>query len=259
MLLIIALGAFVGFFVGLTSVGSGSILTPVLYLDFPGVLSKLDIVGTSTTYGTITKFVASARAYMTKSLNSNYALMISITGVPTAAIGAFYTTTLISSNLFAPTLAIILIVVAMLMIIDVKKKATAADPNVTKKLRIKGLIVGAYVGLIAGLTGVSTGSLLVASLIIFMKFSPRTAVTMAVFEGGIILFAATIVQLYLGHVDFLFTGLLVIGGIPAILVGRHFKDKINQKLLTYGIAGLIIFESARTLAQYFWGKEFFIV
>ena len=47
------------------------------------------------------------------------------------------------------------------------------------------------------MTGISTGSLLVASLIIILGFKPHTAVNVAIFEGGIILLAATITQLYL--------------------------------------------------------------
>jgi len=259
---VIALGALVGFLVGLTSVGSGSILTPILYLDFSSSLSTLFVVGTSTTEGTITKFIASARNYLRNTLRKDYAFIIAITGVPTAAVGAFFSADLITWNLFQPILAAVLIAVAIAIIYDAKfrnkkneKKLT--DPKMDSRLKVKGMAVGLVVGLIAGFTGVSTGSLLVASLIVFMGFSPRTAVTIAVFEGGIILLAATIVQLYLGHVNFLFTGLLVLGGIPAILVGSHFKDRVNQRLLGYGVAGLIIFESARTLSQFFWGKKFF--
>lgn len=260
MLLLLGLGAFIGLLVGLTSVGSGALLTPILLLDFSSVVTGAAVVGTSTVYGTVTKIVASAKNFWKRQINSGYAFFIAITGVPTAAIGAFFTTAIINSNLFSPLLAALLIVLAFLIIYDtkIKEKTVKNDPKMDRKLRLKGMFVGLYVGLIAGLTSVSTGSLMVASLILFMRFKPHTAVNIAIFEGGIILLAASVVQTYLGNVNFLAAGLLIIGGIPTILIGNYYKDKVNARLLSYGVAGLILLESARTISQYLWGKKFFI-
>jgi uncharacterized protein len=256
------LGAIIGVLVGMTSVGSGALLTPILTLDYGNFISKAVVVGVSSTEGTITKFVASFRNYIKKSLNGGYALMIAITGVPLAVVGAFFTGTIVTWNLFNPILAVVLVIAALSIIINFKfmdKKKINTDPKMTWNLRVRGMIVGVVVGFIAGMTGVSTGSLLVSLLIIALGFPPRTAVTIAVFEGGIILLAAALAQIYLGHINWLFTGLLILGGIPGILIGSHFKDKINQRLLGYGVAGVIIFESARTLSQFFFGKSFFFV
>lgn len=256
---IIALGLVVGAIVGLTSVGSGALMTPILYLDFAGVLAHNLVVGTATAQGTITKFVASARNYLRGKLRPDYTFMIAITGVPLAVVGAFFSSSFVSYNLFAPFLALVLLFVGIGIILQLraKKMNHAEDPKLTPRLKRKGMLVGMGVGLIAGLTGVATGSLLVSSLIILLKFPNKTAVTIAIFEGGLILLAATATQLYLGHVDLTFTMLLIVGGVPGILFGSHFKDKIDQKILGYGIAGVIILESARTLSSFLFGKSFF--
>ncbi len=219
-------GAFIGLLVGMTSAGSGALLAPILLLDFNSVVGKPFVVGTATTYGTITKFVGSARNYLTRSLKSSYVLMIAATGVPTAAIGAFYSSALITWNLFSPLLAIALIVVALLIVLGqkLKKAKSYVDPEMNRNVRIKEMAIGLYIGPIGSFTGVSTGSLLAASLIVLLKFSPRTAVTIAVFEEGVILLAATAVQLYLGHVNFPVTGLLALGRIPGILIGSHLGE-----------------------------------
>ncbi|MDE1860671.1 MAG: sulfite exporter TauE/SafE family protein [Candidatus Micrarchaeota archaeon] len=257
---IIALGFVVGALVGLTSVGSGALMTPILLLDFGGLVGKTFVVGTATTQGTVTKFFGSLQNYFKKSLRPNYLFMISITGVPLAAIGAFYSSAIISWNLFPPLLAAVLLAVAVLMIYQFRMRRVVhtKDPEMGRSLRIKGLAVGVVVGLIAGLTGVSTGSVLVSALIILLKFPSRTAVSVAIFEGGLILLAATITQLYLGHVNLPFAGLLILGGVPGILLGGHFKFRVNQRLLGYGIAGVIILEASRTLSSFFFGKSFFV-
>ena len=91
MIDLLRLGLVVGTIVGLTSVGSGALMTPILYLDFSRVLTHAQAVGTATTQGTVTKIVASIRNYMKKSLKSGYAFMIAIGGVPAAVVGAFLT------------------------------------------------------------------------------------------------------------------------------------------------------------------------
>lgn len=256
---ILALGLFVGVIVGLTSVGSGALMTPILYLDFSGALAKSLVVGTASAQGTITKFVASARNYYRKKLKPDYAFMIAITGVPFAVIGALFSSAFIAFNLFSPLLALVLLAVGVLIIAQQKggKINHVEDPKMTIQLKRKGWGIGIVIGLIAGLTGIATGSLLVSSLMLILKFPNRTAVSIAIFEGGLILFAAAATQFYLGHIDFIFTGLLLLGGIPGILIGSHYKDRVNQKLLGYGIAGVIIFESLRTISSFLTGKSFF--
>ncbi len=255
---IITLGFVVGFIVGLTSVGSGALMTPILLLDFSGIVGKAFIVGTSSTYGTVSKAFGSIQNYMSGKFRSGYMFIIATTGVPLAVVGAFYSSALISWNFFSPIIAVLLIVVASVILIQSRfEKFSGRDPKIDGKLRIKGAIIGIIVGLIAGFTGVSTGSLLVACLIIIMKFPNHSAVNIAILEGGLILLAATLTQIFLGHVNYLFTGILLIGGIPGILIGGRFKYRFDQKKLGYLIAAVIIFESARTLSSFFLGKSFF--
>ena len=256
---VLALGLGIGIIVGLTSVGSGALMTPILYLDFSSALARNLVVGTASAQGTIIKFAASARNYYRKKLRPDYAFMIAITGVPFAVIGALFSTSFITFNLFSPLLALVLLAVGVLIIVQQKasKISHTEDPKMTVKLKRKGWAIGIVIGLIAGLTGVATGSLLVSSLMLILKFPNRTAVSIAIFEGGLILFAAAATQFYLGHIDIAFTGILLLGGIPGVLIGSHYKDRINQKLLGYGIAGVIIFESARTISAFLTGKSFF--
>lgn len=257
---LIILGLVVGVLVGLTSVGSGALMTPILLLDFSSVLTKTLVVGTSTTQGTISKMIASIRNYRQKALQLKYVFLTAITGVPLAAIGAFYSKSLVSSTLFSPFLAAVLLIVGILMISNLRLKHSfaAKDPEMTTLLRIKGMVVGAIVGLIAGLTGVSTGSVLVSSLIMLLKFPSKTAVGLAVFEGSLILLAATVAQLYLGNVSLAFTAFLLVGAIPGILIGSHYKDKIDGRKLGYLIASVIILEAAQTLSNFFFPHAFFI-
>ncbi len=256
---ILILGFVVSLLVGLTSVGSGALMTPILLLDFSSIVPRLFVVGTSTTQGTVVKFVGSARNYLRKAIKMEYAFIVAITGVPLGIVGAYYSAAFVTWPYFSPALAALLLAVAILILVLTKKNILnhKTNPKVDLRLRLKGAAIGAVVGVIAGLTGISTGSLLVASLMLLMKFPNRMAVGIAVFEGGLILFGATVVQLLLGHVDLTVTGLLIAGGIPGILIGSHFKDRANQTLLGYLIAAVIILESLRTLTSFFFGVTFF--
>lgn len=261
MLGLIVLGFVVSLLVGMTSVGSGALMTPILYLDYSSVISHSMAIGTSATQGSITKSVGSLHNWLRKSLYSTYAFTIALTGVPFAIIGAFLTKTATSYATFQLFVGAILIIAAAVVIFQAsiyKRSQSGADPKVDLKFRIKGAIIGTYVGLIAGVTGISTGSLAISSILLFMKMKPHTAVDLAIFEGFIILLAATVVQIYLGNVNLPITGLLAAGGIPGIIIGSRLKGRLNTSTLTYIIAAVIIFESLRIITNYFFPNRFFI-
>lgn len=259
---LVMLGFIVSLIAGLTSVGSGALMTPILYLDFSSVISHTIAVGTSTTQGSIVKFFGSLRNYIKRTIKTNYAFIMAATGVPLAIAGAFLTKIATSYSSFQLFLAAVFVIAAASIIIQVKltgkKKDIGNDSPMDKKMRIKGMIIGAYVGLIAGMTGISTGSLAIASILIFMNLKPHTAVDVAIFEGFIILLAATITQICLGNVSFLVTLLLIIGGIPGILIGSSLKSKFNPRLLIYAVCAVILLESIRIILNYFLPNKFFI-
>ena len=261
MIGLVALGFVVSLLVGLTSVGSGALMTPILYLDYSGIISHSIAIGTSATQGSITKSIGSLHNWLRKSLYSTYAFTIAITGVPFAVIGAFLTKTATSYAAFQLLMAAILIIAAALVIFQAsiyRKSKVKKDPRIDAKFRIKAATIGIYIGLIAGVTGISTGSLAIASILLFLDMQPHTAVDLAIFEGFIILLAATIVQVSLGNVSLPITGLLVLGGIPGIIVGSRLKGRLNTTTLTYLIAAVIIFESARIIINYLFPKAFLI-
>ena len=256
-----ALGFIVSLLVGLTSVGSGALITPILYLDYGSIISHSVAIGTSATQGSITKSVGSLHNYLRKSLYSAYAFTIAITGVPFAVVGAFLTKSATSYTAFQLFMAAILIIAAALVIFQAaiyKNSEGKKDPKIDTKFRIKGAIIGIYIGLIAGITGIATGSLAIASILLFLEMRPHTAVDLAIFEGFIILLAATLVQIFLGNVSLPVTGLLVLGGIPGIVVGSRLKGRFNTRTLTYLIATVIIIESIRIIANYFFPNAFLI-
>ena len=258
---LVILGFVVSMLVGMTSVGSGALMTPILYLDYSSVISHSVAIGTSATQGSITKLAGSLHNWMRKSLYSTYAFTIAVTGVPFAIIGAFMTKTATSYATFQLFIGAILIIAAAVVIFQAaiyKRSEKGSDPQVDRRFRVKGAIIGSYVGLIAGVTGISTGSLAIASIMLFMDMKPHTAVDLAIFEGFIILLAATAVQIYLGNVNLLITGLLALGGIPGIILGSRLKGRFNTTTLTYLIAFVIIFESIRIITNYFFPNRFFI-
>ena len=258
---LIALGFVVSLLVGLTSVGSGALMTPILYLDYSSIISHSVAIGTSAMQGSVTKSIGSIHNWLRKSLYSTYAFTIAITGVPFAVIGAFFTKTATSFAAFQLFMAAILIIAAVLVIFQTSiygKSKVKKDPKINATFRIKAATIGIYIGLIAGITGISTGSLAIASILLFLDMQPHTAVDLAIFEGFIILLAATIVQISIGNVNFQITGLLVLGGIPGIIVGSRLKGRLNTTALTYLMAAVIIFESASMIINCFFPNLFII-
>jgi len=146
MISLLILGVIVGIIVGLTSVGSGALMTPILYLDFSNVLTHAQAVGTATAQGSVTKIIASIRNHLKKALNSNYAFTIAITGVPMAIIGAFLTKIATSYTQFQVVIAAVLVIAAISIIYQIrinKDDHSYEDPKVDTNFKIKALMIGA--------------------------------------------------------------------------------------------------------------------
>ena len=84
----LAIGAFVGLLIGLTGLGSGSLLTPLLILV--GGLSPATAVGTSLAFSFTSKFYASWNFYRQRMVQMEIVRDLSIGGLPGALVGAFF-------------------------------------------------------------------------------------------------------------------------------------------------------------------------
>ncbi|ACT50761.1 sulfite exporter TauE/SafE family protein [Methylovorus glucosotrophus] len=250
----IASGFAVGLLVGITGVGGGSLMTPLLVFLFgfkPAVA-----VGTDLLFAAITKTGGVWVHHGThKSVDWKVVSWLSMGSLP-FAVGTIYvikhlmsigkeTTGLITYSL---GIALILTACALLIRSVLMRQHTREIEDVVvstgrfKEMQIPATILtGAILGVLVTLSSVGAGALgTIAILFLFPKMSTLKVVGTDLAHAIPLTAVAGIGHWSLGHVDFTLLGSLLIGSLPGIWIGSHISARIPEKVLRPVLATLLL-------------------
>jgi len=242
--------AVVGLLVGLTGAGGGALMTPMLILLF-GVKAPAAI--SSDLVAAVLMRPVGAAVHMRKG-TVNYRLVgwLALGSVPMAFVGAYLLHVLGKSS-GAPThveqaLGAALLTGAAAMVIrwvlDIRggKTRSAALKDLVVK-PVPTVIVGMVGGVIVGLTSVGSGSLMIVLLLfLYPMIGANRLVGTDLTQAVPLTFAAALGALIFGHVEFGVTVSLILGSVPAVLVGSLFSSRAPDKFIR-PIIGFVIFAS----------------
>lgn len=247
--LVIIAGFGVGLLVGMTGVGSGSLMAPFLVL----VLGSRPViaVGTDLAYAAITKVVGGVRHARNRTVDRGVALRLAIGSVPGSVLGVATTALLEASSkeqadaFVGHALGITLIVVAATIILE-PLLGSRWRGRARLEARPWALVaLGLFIGFIVGLTSLGSGSLLGVALVLFTGLSYRQVVGTDVFHGALLTGSAALAHLALGHVDLGLTLALLVGSIPGVLVGTHLAIRVPDRALRLALGVVLLLAGVR--------------
>jgi uncharacterized protein len=256
-------GLLVGTLIGLTGMGGGSLMTPILVLLL-GMQPSL-AVGTDLMYASLTKAVGTVQHLRQGQVRFRPGLWVAAGSVPaslaaTAVIGALLRNNgTVAEHVISRTLAITLLVVAALLLLQPllrrhlwpQDPPPVAHPRLQTLRRIRPLLlvaVGVVVGFLVGLTSVGAGSLVMVALLLFFPRWPMSRrIGTDVFQGFMLSAAAGAAHLGLGTVNLSVVGLLLIGSIPGVLIGTRLTKVIPEVVLRPAVAGVLTFSALRLM------------
>ena len=224
--------AVVGLLVGMTGAGGGALMTPMLILLF-GVKAPAAI--SSDLVAAVLMRPVGAAVHMRKGTVS-YRLVgwLALGSVPMAFLGT-YLLHLLGRASAAPTrveqaLGAALLTGAAAMVIRyvLDRRAGQDRSAAIRELVVRPLptvVIGMIGGLIVGLTSVGSGSLMIVLLLfVYPMISAGRLVGTDLTQAVPLTLAAAIGALIFGHVDFGVTVAIIIGSVPAVLVGSLFSS-----------------------------------
>src|SRR5919199_409252 len=260
MLREILFGLLIGFLVGLTGVGGGSLMSPfLLAIGVPAPTA----VGTDLMYATITKLAESVQHYRQHSINFQLVKFMALGSVPAGLLGVLTVdwlegaydpdkvdailTTAIAS---AVVLAGVSLIVRNLMSSDPNKVGYGAwDGTSPMSLRRRTFTVclGALAGYLVGLTSIGSGTMVAIILLLLYPLSSVMVVGTDVAHAMILSFVVGLAHAISGNVDFGLAGTLLVGGIPGALVGSRLAKVVPGRPLRFLLAALLVFVGIRLL------------
>jgi uncharacterized membrane protein YfcA len=256
-LMVIAFGLGVGILVGMTGVGGGALMTPLLVL-FVGT-PPVTAVGTDLAYGAITKTVGGYKHWRQGTIDFPLSWWMAIGSVP-AAVGGVYVIGILERHLgknfdnvmlyvlaaaIAFTGAVTLIRAIFLKQLIARERDTI---KMTAKHKIAAVLLGLSVGFVLGITSAGSGSLIALGLIMIFRLSPHRVVGTDIFHAAVLLWAAAIAHIVAGNVDYRLAGTILIGSVPGVWFGSHMSVRLPAGTLRT-VLGVVLIGAAMGLGS----------
>jgi uncharacterized membrane protein YfcA len=233
-----------GTLVGLTGVGAGSVIAAFLLVLYPSVSPQV-IVGTATLQAVAMKLVGvwARRSFQLDEMRLGRAMAAG--AIPLAVAGAWASSRLDAASL-RHVISIVLFVVGGTLVVQAVRArlapgaATSDESPADPSARRAGLL-GAAVGLVAGLTSVGTGTLFVSALAGVLRVVSHRAVAAALLAGLLTLLVSGATHVLLGHVDATLVLGTCLGSIPGVLAGTAASKRLHARALRGVIgAGIVL-------------------
>jgi uncharacterized membrane protein YfcA len=254
---LIGFGLGVGILVGMTGIGGGSLMTPMLILLF-GV-TPVTAVGTDLAYAAVTKTVGGYKHWTQRTVDFKLSAWMALGSVPSAVLGV-YVLHVLEGALGAEFDDVLLTLLAgALLLCGVATLARAlmkrfharerAEVPMDRRHKIGAVCLGVFVGFVLGITSAGSGALIAVGLILIFRLIPTRVVGTDVFHAAILLWAASAAHLVSGNVDFGLAATLLIGSVPGVWVGSHWSVRVPQEILRATLSVVLIGAGMALLAK----------
>jgi len=251
-------GLLIGFLVGLTGMGGGSLLAPIMILFFR--IPPVWAVGTDIAYSTVTKALGSVIHIRQKNVNFKVALWLACGSVPATLLSVGLVQYIrkhygaVVNGVILHALGFTLVLVAVMLVLKPfimryfdqrrlekqKQEALSGEMSSTERSNrwekwyrpVVTAMVGAVVGFLVGLTSVGSGTLIIVSIaFLFPKLTSKELVGTDIFQAFMLLASGAIAYIVAGTINWPIVGLLLIGSLPGVYLGSKSSKFIPERYM----------------------------
>lgn len=249
-LLIVLGGAVVGLLVGMTGAGGGALMTPMLILLFgvlPGQAISTDLVAS-----VVMRPVGATIHWRAGTVHRRLVMLLSAGSIPGAFVGAWLLSLMNRSGSatqqIETALGVALLAGATAMVLRhwLDRRSGRRRDGLIQTLRVRPLatvVIGVVGGVMVGMTSVGAGSLMIVLLLfVYPRISAKQLVGTDLAQAVPLTLAAASGSAIFGTVAFGLTVSLILGSVPAVMVGALLSSHVSDRLLR-PVIGLVIFAS----------------
>lgn len=246
---IVIFGFGIGAMVGMTGMGGGTLMTPLLIFFFG--IKPVTAIGTDIFYAAVTKTVGGWRHLKMGTVNISLAFWLAAGSVPAAVTGVWAISVLqgkvgedrldsIVYALLGGTLLMVGIITLARALILSKLIEERDDFELKRRHKVAAVAIGATTGFVIGITSAGSGTVIAILLISVYRLTPRKVVGTDVFHAAILLWAAGIAHWIGGNVDFMLAGNILLGSVPGVIVGSNYAARAPVSFLRTALGVVLI-------------------
>lgn len=240
----------VGVMVGLTGVGGGALMTPLLVLLF-GV-APAAAIGTDLWFAALTKMAGGALHHSRGTVDWEVFRRLSLGSLPTA-IGTLWWlhatgASQMRSAMLMHALGVVLLLTAVAMLFKSRThgiglRLRAHAPDAFKAAQpVLTVAAGAVLGFLVTLTSIGAGALGAVMLVYLYPFrmTPARLVGTDIVHAIPLTIVAGTGHAWMGNVQVGLLGMLLLGSVPGVLIGAHFSSRAPEKFIRPAIATVLV-------------------
>ncbi|HET9088709.1 MAG TPA: sulfite exporter TauE/SafE family protein, partial [Acidimicrobiales bacterium] len=238
--ILVAASALVGLLLGITGVGAGALMTPMLVLLFgvaPSAAISADLLATL-----VMRPVGAAVHWRRGTIRRDIVGPLSLGALPAAFLGTFVMHLMGTSGTAEVDLTRVLGAALVLGAAAMTARQLHVVPVWRERANRTALTVtvGAVGGFMVGLTSVGAGSLVMVLLVVlYPTLGTSELIGTDLAQSIPLALSASVGTLLFAHVDWNLTLAVVIGGVPAIFVGSLIATRANSPLIRHLMIGLV--------------------
>jgi len=246
-------GLLVGFVVGLTGMGGGALMTPILVLLFK--IEPLAAVSSDIVASMIMKPIGGGVHFKRGSVNKPLVKWLVMGSVPSAFLGVVLLKTLGGGvglqGLVKSALGVALLVVAFGLVVRPlltrsRKPGDSMMPIQVKKLPT--LLIGIAGGLIVGLTSVGSGSLMIIMLLmLYPSFKLSELVGTDLVQAVPLVASAALGHIFFGDFKLALTASILVGAIPGVFIGAQLSSRAPDHIIRPALIIVLLASSSKLL------------
>jgi uncharacterized protein len=243
-------GLLVGVLVGMTGMGGGSLMTPILILVF-GFDAKVAI-GTDILHGAVFKSFGAARHRMLGTVHARLACWMLVGSAPLSLVGVALANRVGNNDMTRLQeivgAALILGGGGFLAKTFIHAESDDSPFHLSNRDKAVAVAIGAVGGFVVGLTSVGSGTWFGLAMLFAYPLTASKMVGTDMFHAAVLLWVAGISHLLHGDVDKHAIAWLLVGSIPGVLLGSHLSIRVPEKPLRIGF-GIVLLLSGIKLVN----------
>ena len=248
-------GFLIGAIVGLTGMGGGSLMTPILVIVFG--FKPTYAVGTDIVHGAIFKSFGAIRHRRLGTVHARLTLWMFLGSGPLSLVGVFVSH-LIERDYgarsqdvmgYAVGAALVAGGIGFLAKSFVRRGRRPDDAPflLARRDRVLAVAIGAVFGFVVGLTSVGSGTFFGLVMVLVYPLTMAKIVGTDIFHAAALLWVAGIGHMVGGNVDYHATAWLLTGSIPGVLLSSRFAPRLPDVLLRAALGTILTLSGLKLL------------
>jgi len=247
----IVIGFGVGTLIGMTGLGGGVLLLPVLIfgLRVPPIIA----VGSDAVFNFVTK-IGSGWMHLRKgTVRRKVVLALAAGSIPGSILGVSFLAHLRNvygngvNDFIRSAVGLLLVCIPIMLLFQnqIEEHVTSRPPTMKSFAGVSA--IGLLAGFLVGMTSVGSGSIIMMLLLLFYSFPPRVMVGTDIVHAVALTGVTSVLHSKLGNVDPTLVASLLIGSIPGGLLGSQLSTRVPVPWLSRILCAVLLGTGARML------------